>query len=296
MTTVTPCRELPDRHAANPAVPSSDHARTTAAPPGPPPPPGTAAAPSPARPSSAAPPRSSNATPASATFAEAPAPTRPTTSAPSPKEAPTSPSTWPPSTARHATPSRRPPRPPALEPDRIVVSLRNTPASGRVRTAKSREVILDLAGWASALTELRSHLGVPIRFVAFDPGRDGPGHSRLADLIGDCEIAEVDQESAPAEMKRSVVAVVGRYHAAVLAALFERPVVALDQGMKLPALTSMIGSGSVAVPESVSGDGLCRSVDAAIAGAPALPQAIARMAAEADAHGEAIRLLIEESR
>lgn len=180
-----------------------------------------------------------------------------------------------------------------VEPDRIIVSLRNTQVRGRVRIAKTQEVSLDLAGWADSLAELRSHLGVPIRLVAFDPGRDGPLHSRLARLIGNCECVDVDEVSAPVEMARAVVAVIGRYHAAVLAASFGRPLVALDLGAKLPALTAMIGRGSVVIPDSVSSDALCRSVDAALAGADALSHTSARLAAEAQAHREAIRLLIE---
>lgn len=181
-----------------------------------------------------------------------------------------------------------------VEPDRIVVSLRNTQVRGRLRVAKRTEIVLDLDGWASALTRLRARLGVPIRFVTFDSTRDGPLHARLARLIGDCECVDADEVSAAMEMERAVVAVAGRYHAAVLAVALGRPLVALGQGAKLPALVAMVGCGSVVVDDPVSRDGLCRSVDAAFSGADTLLESSARLAAEADAHGEAIRLLIEE--
>ncbi len=179
------------------------------------------------------------------------------------------------------------------EPDRIIVSLRNTQVVGQVRIAKFRESSPDLAGWASSLSALRQHLGVPIRFVAFDPERDRDLHTHLADMVGNCEVVEVDERSAPSEMKRAVVAVAGRYHAAVLAAAYGRPFVTLDQGAKLPALQQMIGDGGAAVAADAGAEEMCSGADLALSGASSLPAAAARAATQAEAHTDAIRLLVK---
>jgi len=183
-----------------------------------------------------------------------------------------------------------------VEPDRIVVSLRNLAVAGRFRIAKSLETTPDIEGWALALGALRREMGVQLRFVAFDPGRDGSVHLRIAAIIGDCETVAVDETSAEAEMARALVAVCGRYHAAVLAAACARPVVTLGRGAKLPALNSILGKGSASVEPVITERGLGASVDEAMAGVVALPSTVERLATEAQAHTDAVALLVDSAR
>jgi len=177
--------------------------------------------------------------------------------------------------------------------DRIVVSLRKTEIRGTVRTNRSNEVTPDLDAWSESLAGLRTHLGVPIRFVSFDPGRDHQLHERLAEMIADCELVQVDNLSAPAEIARATVTVTARYHAAVLSASLRRPVVVLDQGSKLPALVSQVGGGATLTEPNISAESLCRAVDDSMASSQCLLDASTRLSDEAAVHGEAIREMIE---
>lgn len=183
-----------------------------------------------------------------------------------------------------------------IEPDRIVVSLRNLAVAGKLRIAKSLETAPDIEGWALALGALRREMGVQLRFVAFDLERDANVHLRIAAIIGDCETVAVDETSAEAEMARAVVAVCGRYHAAVLAAACARPVVTIGRGTKLPALNAMIGEGSASVEPVITEHGLGASVDEAMAGAVALSSTAAHLATEAEAHADAVALLVDSAR
>jgi len=179
-----------------------------------------------------------------------------------------------------------------VSPDRIVVSLRMTEAKGTVKINRYSEISPDVDAWVLALADLRRQLGVPIRFVSFDPGRDNALHARLAEKVGDCEIVAVDNTTAPAEMARAMVTVTGRYHAAVLSAAYARPLVAIDQGAKLPALAAHVGAGSALVAANVSARILCDAVDRAMAGAADLATTAVRLADEAAAHGDAIREMV----
>ncbi len=177
--------------------------------------------------------------------------------------------------------------------DRIIVSLRKTEIAGTIKRNRSNEVAPDMAAWSDSLVGLRRHLGVPIRFVSFDPGRDHEVHRQLAEMIGECELLEVDNLSAPAEVARSIVAVTGRYHAAVLAAAYARPVVALDQGSKLPALVAQIGPGATLLDPVVTAESLCDAADESMSASSGLVGAAKRLGDDAAAHGEAIREMVE---
>lgn len=178
-------------------------------------------------------------------------------------------------------------------PDRIVVSLRMTEVGGTFKPNRASEVRPDINAWAVALTELRRRIGAPIRFVSFDPGRDEELHSGLADRIGDCETVAADNLNAPAEIARSLVTVAGRYHAAVLSVAAGRPLVAVDQGTKLPALVEQVGSGAASTGPLVSAESVCCAAEEAIAGSVELSSTSARLATRALAHGTAIRGLVE---
>jgi len=179
-----------------------------------------------------------------------------------------------------------------VTPDRITVSLRMTETAGALRTNRANESSPDMDAWSRALETLRGRLGTPIRFVSFDPARDHALHTRLAERLGDCEIVAVDNTTAPAEMARGTVTVTGRYHAGVLSAAYGRPLVAIDQGAKLPALVALVGDGSALVDPDVSPDALGVAVDRAIAGAPELMTTAKRLAGAAAMHADAIHDLV----
>lgn len=181
-------------------------------------------------------------------------------------------------------------------PDSVVVALRAGLAPGGLRIARSREDDgSGLEPWADAAAAVAGSLGVPVRFAALDAGRDLAIHERLADRVGG-EVVVVDETSAPETLASAGVALCGRYHAAVLALGAGRPVVAVDEGMKLPALAEMFPEGFATRPRDVAAEAIeaaCRSV---LADAAALPPLARRAQEGAAGHDRAVEALVAAAR
>ena len=138
--------------------------------------------------------------------------------------------------------------------DAIVVCLRPWHGGGRRRAAASWEQGFDptmLSALAAALDDLATRTGLPIRFLAFQPDRDGPFHDAVAARIAKAPVSVVaaDLDVLLGSVAASRLVVSARYHGAVAGILAGRPVVALSYADKVARLAAD-------APDSVTGHDL----------------------------------------
>lgn len=127
--------------------------------------------------------------------------------------------------------------------DAVVVCLRPWHGGGGRSAAASWEQGLDsavIAALASSLDDLAGRTGLPIRFLAFQPDRDGPFHDAVADRIEKAQVSSIaaDLDVLLESVARSRLVVSTRYHGAVAGILAGRPVVALSYADKVARLAA----------------------------------------------------------
>ena len=125
----------------------------------------------------------------------------------------------------------------------IVVCLRPWHGGGHRRAAGSWESGFDprmLDALAAGLDDLAARTSLPIRFVAFQPDRDGPFHDAVADRMTKAQVSSIvpDLDVLLEVIGRSRLVVSSRYHGVVAGLLAARPVVALSYADKVTRLAA----------------------------------------------------------
>jgi polysaccharide pyruvyl transferase CsaB len=155
--------------------------------------------------------------------------------------------------------------------DHVAVCLRPWHGGGRRRAAASWDRGFDpamLSALASALDDLSGRTGLPIRFVAFQPDRDGPFHDAVAERLTSAEATAVlpTIDSVLDEVAGSRLVVSTRYHGAVAGLLAGRPVVGLSYSAKVAALADDAPGAVVAVEHTPEGVRALGSVGSGLLG------------------------------
>lgn len=110
-------------------------------------------------------------------------------------------------------------------------------AAGKARKATGQAPALDRI--ARAIDEAAASTGLAPRLVAFQAGRDGPLHHRVAGrLNAAAEVVNPTLETVFKEVARSRLVVTMRYHGAIAALVHERPAVMLGASPKMASLAA----------------------------------------------------------
>lgn len=166
------------------------------------------------------------------------------------------------------------------------------PVSTRGRSDITAEPMV--ARLAAGLEDAAARTGMPVRFVALQPGWDDRLHERVAErlscateLVAPAADAVVDQVAA----SRVVVAM--RYHAGIAAMLAGRPSVLIGYDPKLDGLAAVLGpAGTLLAWDHTALGGLGPAVPDALAHADRVPPALRALRARETANDELLDELL----
>ena len=144
------------------------------------------------------------------------------------------------------------PSPAPRQPDRIVACLRPWSTERRrlpvARSGQPTDPAI-LRALATGLDDIASELGLPVRFVAFEPARDDALHRRVAAMMrAPTEFAKPTLRELRPEIARGYVVVGVRFHAGICALLARRPAVLIGYTPKVDALAADMGDAARLLP------------------------------------------------
>lgn len=152
-----------------------------------------------------------------------------------------------------------------------------------------------VARLAAGLDDAAARTGMPVRFVALQPGWDDRLHERVAERLScGAELASPPADQVLGEVAASRVVVAMRYHAGIAAVLAGRPSVLIGYDPKLDGLAAVLGpAGALLAWDDAALAGLGPAVPAALAHGDRVPVALrelrAREAANDDLLDELLR-------